>query len=115
MTKVKWFIPERELTIEQEFFCWRVAYHGVYMKAVREAYGTKGPGAQNTKGWKNMQKPKILARVKELLKMHKASEINLTAGPWMHYNTRHVGQPIDPGNSISYIKRKHRYGEGDEC
>ncbi len=108
MTKVVWFVSN--LTIKQEFFCWRMALHGVRMRAVREAYSTPGPGAQNTKGWKNMQKAKICDRIQELRRMHKASDINLTVGPWIYYNRRDVGQMIDPGNSISRIKRRFRDG-----
>ena len=104
--KVEWFIEN--LTIQQEFFCWRMALHGIQMRAVREAYGTKGPGTQNTKGWKNMQKPKIVERIQTLIQMHHVSKIDLTVGPWRYYNRKDVGQMIDPGNSVSHIKRKYR-------
>jgi len=105
MSKVIYFICEDkyQLTIEQEFFCWRYALHGVGMKAVREAYGQKSPQAQNTKAWKLLERGKIRDRIHYLQKQHHNKDIDLYKGPWDYYGRSDVGCPLDPGNSIKPI------------
>ena len=113
MVKVIWFIQSKSkgnLTIEQEFFCWRMALHGNKMKSVREAYiGSQGnDGVQNTKSWKLMRKPKIVNRIKYLINQHKKNEIDLRSGPWEHYQRYDIGNSIDPGNGVTALVNEIR-------
>ena len=100
MVKVVWHLKTRygNFTIEQEFFCWRMALHGNQMKAIREAYVASigNSSVQNTKSYKLMRKGKIVRRIKSLVAQHKKQEIDLRDGPWKHYQRYDVGSPIDP-------------------
>ena len=105
MTSVKWFVerPYGNFTIEQEFFCWRMALHGNQMRACREAYSSSvgNPGLQNTKSCKLMNKPKVVHRINELVDYHKGGLVDLFAGPWERYQRYDVGSPVDPGNRLT--------------
>jgi hypothetical protein len=105
MVKIVWLHKTGygNFTIEQEFFCWRMALHGNQMKSVREAYSASvGNGnVQNIKSWKLMQKGKIIRHIKSLVAQHKKGGIDLREGPWKHYNRYDVGSPVDPGNRLT--------------
>ena len=117
MVKVVWLIESKQgnLTIEQEFFCWRMALHGNKMKSVRESYSQSpgNDGFQNTKAYRLLKKPKIVRRIKRLVNLHKKGEVDLNQGPWMHYDRHDIGNEIDPGNGVTHLVneiRRKEYG-----
>jgi hypothetical protein len=91
-----------KLSVQQEFFAWRYALHGIGMKAVREAYTNAKRKApyQNSMAWKLKTNERVMARVEELVAANAAGDIDLEAGPWIHYERFDVGNPVDEGNPI---------------
>lgn len=110
MGTVTWFLEDEQLTINQEFFCWRFALHGVGMKAWREAYWNEGrnkkpptSGYANKRSWELRSSAKIVRRIRVLRKMHDAGDIDLRQGPWDYYDRHDIGAEVDPG--MGHIRR----------
>lgn len=110
-----WFNKKFCLTVHQEFWCWRFAYHGNGMKAVREAY----KGAENNRNYQNtlankMRKnDRVIAYVSYLRDAHRNGKLDLGAGPWAYFDLWDVGNIDDPGNSITVpileFRKKTKY------
>ena len=87
-----------EFSPEQEVFCWRAALHGNLSRAFREAYASITNDSSHVQQLSKILK--IRRRVFELKQMHVRGEVDLLAGPWIHYAPRlnEVGNPHPPKN-----------------
>ncbi len=68
------------ISVKEEVYCWRLAYHGLYRRACREAYGR-----EYRRDGKRRPTDKHLLRIQELKEMDARGEISLSSGPWEYY------------------------------